>query len=39
LRLEPTWKKLAPYVALIIVAITLIAGYAILLNTKCPVAG
>jgi len=39
LRLEPTWKKVLPYIALIIVGIVLIAGYAILLNTKCPVAG
>jgi len=36
LRLEPTWKKVMPYVALIIVGIVLIVGYAILLNTKCP---
>ena len=36
LRLEPTWKKVLPYVALIIVGIVLIVGYAILLNTKCP---
>lgn len=37
LRLEPTWKKVLPYIGLGIVGIILIIGYAILLKTKCPV--
>ena len=37
LRTEPTWKKILPYAGMVLVAIVLITGYAILLNTKCPV--
>ena len=37
LRTEPTWKKILPYAGMVIVAVVLITGYAILLNTKCPV--
>lgn len=36
LRTEPTWKKLLPYFGLLLTAIVLVAGYAMLLNTKCP---
>lgn len=37
LRVEPTWKKVLPYAGMVLCAVVLIAGYAILLNTKCPV--
>lgn len=33
---EPAWKKILPYAGMVLVAVVLIAGYAILLNTKCP---
>lgn len=33
---EPAWKKILPYAGMVLVAIVLIVGYAILLNTKCP---
>ena len=36
LRTEPAWKKILPYAGLVLTGIVLIAGYAILLNTKCP---
>lgn len=36
LRVEPAWKKVLPYAGMVLVAIVLITGYAILLNTKCP---
>ena len=36
LRVEPAWKRLLPYVGMTLVAVVLIVGYAILLNTKCP---
>jgi len=36
LRTESTWKKLLPYAGLLLVAVVLIIGYAILLQTKCP---
>ena len=36
LRAEPAWKKILPYVGLVLTAVVLVAGYAILLNTKCP---
>ena len=34
--IEPAWKKILPYAGMVLVAIVLIVGYAILLNTKCP---
>jgi len=37
LRTEPTWKKVLPYATIIFLGMILLAGYAILLNTKCPV--
>jgi len=36
LRTESTWKKMLPYAGLLLVAVVLIIGYAILLQTKCP---
>lgn len=36
LRVEPAWKRLLPYIGMTLVAVVLIVGYAILLNTKCP---
>ena len=36
LRAEPTWKKVLPYATIIFLGMILLAGYAILLNTKCP---
>ena len=33
---EPAWKKILPYAGMVLVAVVLIVGYAILLNTKCP---
>jgi len=35
LRTEPTWKKVLPYVSLVVLAIAFIAAYAILLNRGC----
>jgi len=36
LRTEPTWKKVLPYATVIFLGMILLAGYAILLSTKCP---
>lgn len=36
LAIEPAWKKILPYAGMVLVAVVLIVGYAILLNTKCP---
>jgi uncharacterized membrane protein YcjF (UPF0283 family) len=36
LRSESTWKKIAPYVALVIVFMAAIIGWWFVMNSKCP---
>ncbi len=36
---EPTWKRVLPYVGMVLVFAMGIVGWALLMNAKCPVAG